>query len=481
MSDNKKQMMDIQKVKSFSVAISDEHQRNWGDNLFSRKENDPKYNYDRSRTRLNFQVSKGGELGPVDKSKSITEKIDQAIKNRVTGRVNATSNRAVSIVFGGNREQMRKLAFGEQAINEDGNNWNVDSCSGIDRWAKDIYDFCSREFGEENIVSFIVHLDEINPHAHAVIVPITKDGRLSAKDLFGGNDMNQARLRMRELHSRLAEVNEKYGLERGDDITITGAKHKSSEVYRRELSDECRTLSEDVETKKVLLSSLNHSITKAETRIKALQTMVSNLEKAEAEKQAAIAELEDYMKNHLGDVAEIKAKITAVRKELWEVRDKLNDKKMKLVRAKVQLDELQKNTSYVAARNKEINAAFEKSAVSYQQQIINKIWAQAGMKALSEIANIYPHMTSTHDSSLFDDSFAMDFINHGDKIIYCAMYLYIGYVNEATNFAESQGGGGSDTKDWGRDKDEDEIEWIRRCLRQATKMVKPRKNKGLKR
>ena len=480
MSNNKKQMMDIQKVKSFSVAVSDEHQRNWGEDLFSRKENDPKYNYDRSRTRLNFQVSKGGELGPVDKSVSITDKIEQAIKNRVTGRVNATSNRAVSIVFGGNREQMRKLAFGDQTINENGHNWNVDSCSGIDRWAKDIYDFCSREFGEENIVSFIIHLDELNPHAHAVIVPITKDGRLSAKDMFGGNDMNQARLRMRELHTRLAEVNEKYGMERGDDITITGAKHKSIEVYRRELVDECRTLSDEVGTKKILLYSLNNSITKAETRIKALQTMVSNLETAEAEKQATIAELEDYMKNHLGEAAEIKAKIVAVRKELWEVRDKLNDKKMKLVRAKVQLDELQKDTSYVAARNKEINAAFEKSAVSYQQQIINKIWAQAGMKALSEIAHIYPRMTSTHDSSLFDDSFAMDFINHGDKIIYCAMYLYIGYINEATNFAESQGGG-SDTKDWGRDKDEDEIEWIRRCLRQATRMVKPRKGKGLSR
>ena len=61
------------------------------------------------------------------------------------------------------------------------------------------------------------------------------------------------------------------------------------------------------------------------------------------------------------------------------------------------------------------------------------------------------------------------------------MYLYVGYINEATNFAESQGGGGSDTKDWGREKDEDEIEWIRRCLRQATKMVKPRKGKGLSR
>lgn len=211
-------------------------------------------NYDRSRTRLNFQVSKGGELGPVDKTKSITDKIEQAIKNRVTGRMNATSNRAVSIVFGGNREQMR------------------------------------------------------------------------------------------ELHSRLAEVNEKYGLERGDDLTITGAKHKSTETYRRELADECRTLSNEVGMKKTLLSGLNRSITKAETKIKDLQTMVSNLEKAEAEKQATIAELEGYIKNHLGDAVEIKAKITATRKELWDVRDKLNDKKMKLEQAKLQLDELQKNT-----------------------------------------------------------------------------------------------------------------------------------------
>lgn len=69
------------------------------------------------------------------------------------------------------------------------------------------------------------------------------------------------------------------------------------------------------------------------------------------------------------------------------------------------------------------------------------------MKALLEKVNIYSLMTITHDSSLFDDSFAMDFINHGNKIIYSAMYLYIGYINEATNFAESQGRCGCDTKD----------------------------------
>ena len=65
-----------------------------------------------------------------------------------------------------------------------------------------------------------------------------------------------------------------------------------------------------------------------------------------------------------------------------------------------------------------------KTAVSYQQQIINKIWVQTGMKALAKIADIYPRMTSIHDSSLFDDSFAMDFINYGDiSIVQCTCML----------------------------------------------------------
>ena len=79
---------------------------------------------------------------------------------------------------------MRQLAFGDQTISENGNNWDVDSCSGIDRWATDIYDFCCREFGEENVVSFIVHLDELNPHAHAVHCPHHKGRQTKRKESF---------------------------------------------------------------------------------------------------------------------------------------------------------------------------------------------------------------------------------------------------------------------------------------------------------
>ena len=46
------------------------------------------------------------------------------------------------------------------------------------------------------------------------------------------------------------------------------------------------------------------------------------------------------------------------------------------------------------------------------------------------------------------------------------MYLlYVSYINEAANFADSLGGGSdTNTKNWRYEKDEDEIEWIRRYL-----------------
>lgn len=47
--------------------------------------------------------------------------------------------------------------------------------------------------------------------------------------MFGGGSLVAARDKMREWHDWYAAVNEKWGLERGDDIHETGARHKSLE------------------------------------------------------------------------------------------------------------------------------------------------------------------------------------------------------------------------------------------------------------
>ena len=68
----------------------------------------------------------------------------------------------------------------------------------------------AKRIGEKNIISFIVHCDEKNCHIHATIVPILEDGRLSAKDMFGGGSLISARDKMREWHDWYADVNEKW-------------------------------------------------------------------------------------------------------------------------------------------------------------------------------------------------------------------------------------------------------------------------------
>ena len=60
-----------------------------------------------------------------------------------------------------------------------------------------------------------------------------------------------------------------------------------------------------------------------------------------------------------------------------------------------------------------------------------------------------------------------------------ALLLFAEYLDGATSMAASSGGGGSDMSGWGKDKDEDEREWARRCARRANRLC--RRRRGLHR
>ncbi len=330
---SKKQMMDFKSFKSVDANVSNEHQRNWSYELFERKAKNPDHNYDRSRTSLNFQVGQGGVITAVDKSRRIGDKVEEIIKNhlRPDARVTAISNRAVMAVFGGNRERMREMAFGSQELHEyEETNGHLIRQPEIERWAKDVYGFVCREFGEENIASFIVHLDEVNPHAHCVFVPITADGRLCSKEVLGGKTKIEAQKHMRELHTRFADVNRKYGLDRGDDIHETGARHRSTAEYNRDLHRENARLETLIGEKSEQLTRLEEQIKKAETRVKGLTTMIANLERQEWELNDEIAQLEEQIENGAGDVSELRCRIAELKAELDSTGQKLADKRDKL-------------------------------------------------------------------------------------------------------------------------------------------------------
>lgn len=62
-----------------------------------------------------------------------------------------------------------------------------------DEWVGRVRKFFAEKYGEANVVDLRWHFDQTTPHLHLTIVPITKDGRLSAKDVFRPTKTNMRR------------------------------------------------------------------------------------------------------------------------------------------------------------------------------------------------------------------------------------------------------------------------------------------------
>ena len=471
-----KQMMDFKPVKSVDANVSNEHQRNWSNELFERKAKNPDHNYDRSRTALNFQVGPGGKITAVDKSRRIGDRVEEIIKKhlRPDARVTAISNRAVMVVFGGNRERMREMAFGYQMLHEyEETNSHLMRQPEIERWAKDIYGFVCREFGEENVASFIVHLDETGPHAHCVFVPLTADGRLSSKEVLGGKNKIEARQHMRDLHTRLAEVNRKYGLDRGDDIHETGARHRSTAEYNRDLHRENAKLETLIDDNREQLHQLDEQIQKAERRVKGLTSMITNLERHELELNEEIALLKTDIENGAGDVSELRCRIASLEAQLESTGQKLADKRDKLKLADRQLNELQYELHTVKEKRDTAQKNYHEFTEKNQEQVRMRLTDAVFARMVVDVRSMLSAIPSELRADL-DGEFLTAIAEHPNEILKCAMYLFLGYLDGATQFAQSCGGGGSDsTLPWSRKDDEDDRRFAYRCMMQAHKMLKP--------
>ena len=96
----------------------------------------------------------------------------------------------------------------------------------IDKFFQDCLDYHRQRYG--HVVSAIVHYDEQTPHMHIMSVPLTRDGRLSAREIVGG------RAQMAHAQDTFFEqVGQRYGLERG--VHLDGPekrKHISAQQHR---------------------------------------------------------------------------------------------------------------------------------------------------------------------------------------------------------------------------------------------------------
>lgn len=104
--------------------------------------------------------------------------------------------------------------------------------------------FLQQEVGTENIFSAVVHMDERNPHMHLCFVPLTKDNRLSAKEIMGGRD--KLVQWQDKFHDFMAE--EFPQLERGQSAAVTKRKHVPTWLYKQahQLTGEMKQIRKEI-------------------------------------------------------------------------------------------------------------------------------------------------------------------------------------------------------------------------------------------
>ena len=483
---NAKQVLDVQVSKGITTAQSNEHLRNRSEKAaeYAMK----KGNYDPTREHLNFEIV-NGKVRPVDKSRSIPDRMADSlrlrgIKDPNEGLVEPKYRTVVNIILGGSRELMRQLAFGKQDVDfeQGADNSRIVRKPEIEQWAKDAYRFICDKYGEQNIAAFVAHLDEQNPHIHCTLLPI-KDGKFAYKEIFAGKDKYEYSARMKQLHSDFAEVNRKWGLARGSSVSESGARHRTTEEYRRMLSEECTTIEEQIARHKEVLSDLRSDIRLAERRVKGLTSMVENLQKKQAEKEARLAVLEDELKEHKGDADAISAETDKLKKELAYtdklkkelayIQLKLADKQDKLKLADRQLSDLKENMDAIQERTEHL----KEEAYKYSRDVHSKVDSLLKDAMLENMVNEFRDLSARMtgpERQMFDGTLVQSIAEQGKEVMHCATLLFLGMVDDATTFAETHGGGGSksDLK-WGRDEDEDNRAWALRCMRMASRMMKP--------
>ena len=90
-------------------------------------------------------------------------------------------------------------------------------------------EFLKTKQASETIVSAVVHVDEKTPHMHLCFVPITEDGRLSAKDIVG----NKKKLTQWQDEYWSYMVKKYSDLERGESASETGRTHLPPRIFKQ--------------------------------------------------------------------------------------------------------------------------------------------------------------------------------------------------------------------------------------------------------
>jgi len=157
-----------------------------------------KVNIDASRTPLNLVLKAEG---------TVAERLAGKLKG-LTTKVRKDAVVTVELVLSASPEWFDELTTDRAALH---------GHPKFRAWANESIAWARREFGK-NIIDVALHMDESSPHMHVLAVPLTKDGRLCAKEVLARSELTRRQ-------DSYAKALQGLGLSRGEPAKETKRRH----------------------------------------------------------------------------------------------------------------------------------------------------------------------------------------------------------------------------------------------------------------
>ena len=193
----------------------------------------------------------------------------------------------------------------------------------IKAYFQEALDFIQQHQNPRTIISAVVHMDEKTPHMHLCFVPLTKDKRLSAKEIVG----NKKKLTWWQDEFWKHMVKKYPDLERGESASETGRTHIPPRLFKEavrlnRMKEKIMAILNDSNpfNKKSKAEELETLLDKYVPGVEAMRTRLKKYDKTYKELTAENAELEKELNSASRESIQKKLEIQRKLSELDELR-----------------------------------------------------------------------------------------------------------------------------------------------------------------
>ena len=232
-------------------------------------------------------------LRPEYEGMSYKQRFDAIVNSdRYTGR--RRKDGSAMVIEGGKNAtvKMLQLSVNIGQVDEDGN--PVDTLSKDDYiklYRDDVLPMLEDTFGAENIIGSAIHVDESKPHLHVDIVPLTEDGKLSAKQVVGGRGKMHQRQKqwLETMQEKRPDLNFQRKKEGVNGLELEKLK-ELTEVAKKDAGKWLNGMRAEYNSRLHIISKMQDKQEREEVRLNSWERRLKQTEQAQTDKARELAQ-----------------------------------------------------------------------------------------------------------------------------------------------------------------------------------------------